>query len=235
MRMRLTLLVLVCLHGFRVHAGTPAWPEIETPDSTRMQWVAPHTFINGVPQRILEVTTRLSDQALLDWFTRSWLTSKTKAKPVLTRVADKTVIGLLRPPFLFTLQLDAGRLQRSGFLSIANLDPEVRSSTPQGPEFLLPSSARLEFVQEDEHGDKSFRTLHFSSPASSAWLRRHLPEAARQRDWEATFLRDVQSDGTVRDGNCLIVTRNNVRRFIVVSASADGKGSEVIIVEETLH
>jgi hypothetical protein len=216
-------------------AGKSQWPDVEPPALTRIKWVASHTVINGMPQQIAEVSTRLPDDNLLDWFRSSWQQPDSELLPMLQRQNGWTIIGFVQKPFLFTLQLEDNPLQRSGFLSIVNLQAKTAEALPVAADFMIPGQATLEFVQADEHGFKSSRTLHFSSPEALSSLRKHMPSLARKSGWTVLTPSEKVPHLEQAIGSSLLFTRNNVRLFIVISGSREGAGSDIIIIEETLN
>ncbi|WP_281213159.1 hypothetical protein [Shewanella insulae] len=196
------------------------WPEIDFPDTAKVEIVADEMRYNGYPMKTWVVKDTQTQAQLAAFFTKAW--QKDSERFDSRPFNGDLVINSLQPPYLLTARISQQFDGVTAFVGITKNMEENELAKVRRNTFPQPTGATVlsDIASTDLY--KQGRTIVLSSPRSLAsnyhYYRRHY----QQRGWvEETAILDTQS------GKAALQMRQGTNS---VDISFDTRNSQVYIV-----
>lgn len=145
------------------------WPPIHAPEELLIEPLLGNSRVNGILQRIYSVSGRCDPTECGRWLES--LPGKGAESAVLTQYRESLVLGVLRSPWFYSLELNS---EGVGYLSVLLIEDSDIPSAPQPQQFGLPRDSRLLFWQQDHFNNRSVTTYIYGSSLEPSAICRKL-------------------------------------------------------------
>jgi hypothetical protein len=163
--------------------GFKKWPVIPDPPRSNVAWVAENMRQNGVPMKIRNFSSKLDSRAIVEFYRATW-TNKRDPQPVVNKVGEWTVIGIVKDDFVLTVQTKNAKKGSEGFLAVSTLPAaaasgaiEVDKEFPRLPGTQIMSDTRSvdslkvgkTLIMKNNHSVRSNTTFYMNRMKSRGW------------------------------------------------------------------
>jgi hypothetical protein len=150
----LALIVLAHLSG---KAQAAAWPTMDAPPKSTVEWVSDDMKIQGLPTRVKRFDSRASPIEIMSFYKALWQREGHPAKDSVS--GHWVVVSRVAGPFLLTAQARAVSRGSTGYLSISQA---VNSTARAAAWYAPPAGAKLASdVESNDPGLRSHQLLYF--------------------------------------------------------------------------
>ncbi|HEX9625533.1 MAG TPA: hypothetical protein VGA00_01185 [Acidiferrobacterales bacterium] len=135
-----------------------AWPTLEAPPQSRVEWVGEDMRLNGVAMKVQRFEVEASVGAVLAFYRGRWGT-RAEGRSIENELGKWTVIGQEQNGYYLTVQVrPLGPHRSEGLLAVSEL-PKLRATPNPGADF--PKLGGTQMISELESNDqgKRARTL----------------------------------------------------------------------------
>ncbi len=216
----------VCASAMAQEKALPC-PEFPTPHVGRLQWVAEHMRMNGIPMQIKELTTEQTPQEVLAFYKRRW----GDMPPYFHEyeVGGMPAIATLRNGCFYTVQVQPDGRGAKALLGVST-KPDGGSPKPPGTGF--PNMAGSKVVNDVDHYDtgKTGRTIllfnSYSPDANLNFYRRVLADEG----WSGVIDRTVS--GAKGISYVLVMKRGYHEANVTISPGKGGTSVLATLVDK---
>lgn len=182
--------------------GFKKWPVIPDPPKSQVAWVADNMTQNGVPMKIKNFSSKLGKQAIVEFYRATW-TNKRDPQPVVNKVGEWTVIGIVKNDYVITVQTKNAKTGSEGFLTVSTLpaaaasgDIELDMEFPRLPGTQIMSDTRSvdslkagkTLILKNNHSVRSNTTFYLNRMRSRGWTIDPMAKEASSNATQVAYL-----------------------------------------------
>ncbi|MEC4728091.1 hypothetical protein HWQ46_21375 [Shewanella sp. D64] len=223
--MKILLLILLALFSAQAYASD--WPEIEFPESAKVEVVADNMRYQGYPMKTWVVTDKQNQMMMANFFKQQWQDNSERFDARMFN--GDYVINSMQPPYLLTARISQNFDGVVTYVGITKEISETELAKVNQHQFPKPHGATVISDIQSQDLFKHGRTLVLSSPqslsASYHYYRRHF----QQRGWlENAAILDTNAGKAVlqiSQGTNLIDISFNIKKskvYIVANQVTEG-------------
>jgi hypothetical protein len=217
------LLALLLVQGRA--AAVEAWPVMPKPPKAELQWVAQSMRVNGVPTRVMQYQSRMSQSELIAYYRSHWSRGY-DFEPSVKDLGKKTVVGQKHGPYVMTVSIeDGGRGTSKGLISVAQF-VGARPDRSPGELTLMPGASVAQVVESDDPGKHSRQVLIFTSQ-SPASVSRFYQSSLLNAGWRQLHVNQVPK-GQGRPAGAFATYRRGESEMQLSISAAKGKGTVLL-------
>lgn len=176
-------LVSVLLAAGLAHAETSTpWPEMVLPPRAKVEWIAAHMRVDGIPMRVMQFESEASRSEVVAYYTAHWSRGYS-TKPSVTPAGDATVVGQVHGPYYMTVKVgERPHDHSSGWIAVSQmLGNRVELSARGLP--LMPGAKVVSVVESEDPG-KIDRDVLILQDAGVDYAMKFYETALESAGWE---------------------------------------------------
>jgi hypothetical protein len=220
-------LALACLvaGAARSETSTP-WPEVPLPPHAKVEWVADHMKVNGIPMRVMRFESTASRSEIVAYYTAHW-SQAYPTKPSVRPLGDMTVVGQAHGPYYLTVKVgDRPHGSSAGLISVSQVLGN-RTERSAGGLPLMPGARILSVVESSDPGKQS-RELVVTQDAGADSARNYYEAALQNAGWHAVQQTAGDPAHPQQAGSLAFFRRDASELSISVMPGKDGRGSALV-------